>query len=151
MCRGKIVIPLKLQSYVLNFHHAYLLHPVIDRVELMICQHLYWPSIRESIRKEVSNCDTYQFTKRSNKQSGKLPAKVDEEIPWNKLCVDLICPYIIHRKGKKENLNLKAVTMINPVTGWFEIMQFNDTCAITIANLVEIMWLTRYPWPIEIT
>ena len=41
--------------------------------------------------------------------------------------------------------------MIDPVTGWFEIIQYDDKIAITIANLVETMWLTRYPRPMEIT
>ena len=41
--------------------------------------------------------------------------------------------------------------MINPVTGWFEIAQYNDKIAISIANLVETTWLSIYPRPIEIT
>ena len=41
--------------------------------------------------------------------------------------------------------------MIYPVTGWLEIMQYNDKRAISIANLVETTWLSRYPRPIEIT
>ena len=71
----------------------------------------------------MNNCDTCQHTKKSNEKYGKLPAKLAEEIPWNKLCVYLIGPYFIRRKGKKENLHLKAVTIIDPVTGWFEIAQ----------------------------
>ena len=34
-----------------------------------------------------------------NKNYIKLPAKLSEETPWNKLCVDHIGPYKIHRKG----------------------------------------------------
>ena len=40
--------------------------------------------------------------------------------------------------------------MINPVTGWFEVVWYDDQIAITIANLVETTWLSRYPRPIEI-
>ena len=29
--------------------------------------------------------------------------------------------------------------------------QYIDKKAMTIANLVETMWLVRYPWPVEIT
>ena len=83
----------------------------------MICQHLYWPGIINAVRKEVTNCDTLQRTKLSNKKHGKLPAKEAEEIPKNILCGFLIDPYDIRRKGKKENLDLKSVTMIYPVTG----------------------------------
>ena len=41
--------------------------------------------------------------------------------------------------------------MINHVTGWFKVMEYSDKHAISIANLVETTWLTRYPWPTEIT
>ena len=41
--------------------------------------------------------------------------------------------------------------MIYPVSGWFEVVQSDDKIAITIANLVETTWLSRYPRPIEIT
>ena len=57
------------------------------------------------------------------KKHGTLPATVDEEIPLNKLCVHIIGPYITHKNGKKEILNLKAVTMMDNVTGWSEITQ----------------------------
>ena len=87
----------------------------------------------------------------SNKKYSKSPSKLAEEIPWNKLCVDLIGPDVIRRKGKKDNLHIKSVTMINHVTGLFEVVWCDDKRAITIANLVESMWLYRYPIPIEIT
>ena len=40
--------------------------------------------------------------------------------------------------------------MIDPVTVWFEITQYNDKRAILIAKLVETTWLSRYPKPMEI-
>ena len=39
--------------------------------------------------------------------------------------------------------------MIDPVTGWFEVVQYDDKIAITIVNLVATMQLSRYPRPIE--
>ena len=87
-----------------------------------------------------------QRTKRSTK-NGQLPAKITEEVPWNKIGVDLIGTYKIRRKGR-DYLILKAVTMIDPVTGWFEITQYNDKKYMVIANLVETTWLVQYPWPV---
>ena len=58
------------------------------RTEEMINQYLYWPDIIDAVRKEVSNCDTCQRTKRSNKQYGKLRAELAEKIPWNYICVN---------------------------------------------------------------
>ena len=59
-------------------------------------------------------------------------------------------PYVIIIKGKKENLHLKSITMVDPVTGWFEKLQNGDKRTITIAKLVETEWMSRYHRPIEI-
>ena len=37
--------------------------------------------------------------------------------------------------------------MIDLSTGWFEIVQQNDKHDVKIANLVEQIWLCRYPCP----
>ena len=104
----------------MKWYHTYLLHTGLDLTEAMIIQNVYWPDIKYDFYREVTYCDTYQCTKRSIIKYGELPAKITEETPWNKLCVDLIGPYKICRK-RKEPLISKAVTMIDTVTGWFEI------------------------------
>ena len=68
---------------------------------------------------------------------GKVPANVAEEITRNKLCVDLIGTNYIGRKGKKDNLNFKSVTTIDPVMGWSEITEYNNKHVITTTDLVE--------------
>ena len=83
----------------------------------MIFQNIYWIGIRDSVRKEVTNCDTCQHTKPSNIYNGKLLVKEPEKIPWNKIFVDLIRSHLIQRNKQKEYINIKAVTMIDPVTG----------------------------------
>ena len=40
--------------------------------------------------------------------------------------------------------------MIDPITGWFEINQYDNKRAVSIANLLETTWLTRYTRPPEI-
>ena len=75
----------------------------------MIRQHLYWPNIRNDFRMEFSNCDTFQPTKMSNKKYDKLPDNKAEEIPWNKLCVDLIVHQIICIKGNNKYLDLNPL------------------------------------------
>ena len=61
---------------------------------------------------------------------------------WNKIFVDLIFPDKLHRK-QKGHLILKTVTMIEPVTIWFELMQYDDKRAMAIEKSVENMWLYR--------
>ena len=55
-----------------------------------------------------------------------------------------LCRYnrpLCHKKKlQKQNLNLKYVTMINPMIGWFEITQYDNKIVISIANLVETTW-----------
>ena len=41
--------------------------------------------------------------------------------------------------------------MIDHIIGWFKITQYNYKIVISIANLVENKWLSRYPIPMEIT
>ena len=40
--------------------------------------------------------------------------------------------------------------MIDPESGWFEILKYNDKHAATIENLVDQTWLCRYPRPTRI-
>ena len=61
---------------------------------------------------------------------------------WGELCVYLVGPYKIRRKGRK-SLILRDVTMIDPVARWFEITQYKDKKSMTIVNLVETTWLVR--------
>jgi hypothetical protein len=145
----KIVIPKPLRQRVISWYHETLCHPGINRTEETISQHLWWPKMRDDITNHVSTCPTCQKNKKQRKKYGHLPEKIAETDPWDVLCVDLIGPYTIRRKGHKP-LSMKCVTMIDPATGWFEIAQYDDKSSITIANIVEIQWLTRYPLPNQV-
>ena len=150
ICKNnKIVMPKTLQKQCLRWYHETLCHPGINRTEETINQHYTWKTFRHDVRDFCQKCQTCQRTKKSNKKYGKLPEKDIESNPWEILCVDLIGPYIIKRKAKK-NLKLWCVTMIDPATSWFEIKEIQNKEPITIANKVEQTWLTRYPWPVKI-
>jgi hypothetical protein len=41
--------------------------------------------------------------------------------------------------------------MIDPATGWFKIHQYDGKRAITVANIAEEVWFSRYPWPTQVT
>ena len=147
---GRIVVPTKLQKRMIQWYHEILCHPGETRTEATIAQHFTWPKLREQVRKACSSCHICQLTKRTKKKYGHLPEKEAESLPWEKLCVDLIGPYTIRRKGHSD-LVLWCVTMIDPATGWFEIRELPGTKrADVLANIVEQAWLTRYPWPQEV-
>ena len=147
--KDKIVVPKSLQSRIVQWYHEYLGHPGINRTEETIAQHLYWPKMRNHITNSVSSCDSCQKNKRNSRKYGHLPEKEAEAQPWDKMCIDLIGPYTIRRKGQS-SLICKCVTMIDPATGWFEIHQYDDKRAITVANIAEEEWFSRYPWPTQV-
>ena len=92
MYKNKIFINQKFQQYFSKWYHTYLLHTRWDRAEVMICKQFYFPDIRNVSQKEVTECEVCQHTKQLTKTFGQLPAKLPEEIPWNKLCVYIIDP-----------------------------------------------------------
>ena len=144
--KTKICIPTTLQKRTVSWYHENLCHPGINRTEDTIRQHLHWKSLRNDVTTYIYKCDICQLNKKTNKRKyGHLPPKEAETEPWETLCVDLIGPYTLERKGKKKPLKLQALTMIDPATRWFEIVEYDDKKSITISNLVEKYWLSRYP------
>jgi Integrase core domain len=61
------------------------------------------------------------------------------------VCIDLVGPYTI--KTQLKTHSLLALTMIDPATGWFEIVQANSKTATSIQDLLHNTWLLRYPRP----
>ena len=122
--------------------HTHLMHPGANRTEESIKQHLYWPGLQDNCKALTKTCLTCQLSKKQQRKCGHLPVKAAETSPWETPCVDLIGPHKMRRKGKHEpDLELKAVTMIDPATGWFETCTCDDKRAMTVANLVETTWL----------
>ena len=151
--KDKIVIPKSLQKRVVLWYHNHLQHPGETRTELCVKQHFYWKNLRETVHNVVSKCHICQLTKKNKKKYGKLPEKIAESVPWDTLCIDLIGPYKFKSKRKgsnKKQLELHALTMIDPATGWMEMVEIPNKRADTIANLVEQTWLMRYPWPTKV-
>ena len=144
----KIVLPEGLQRPAVEWYHGILMHPGETRTELTIGQHFYWKDMRTTIVDVCKKCKQCQFTKRKHRKLAKVPPKDPEVIPWAKLCIDLIGPYTFG-KGKNKTI-LHCLTMIDPATGWFEITTIDDKRADTVANQLEMTWLSRYPWPNEV-
>ena len=148
--QGKICVPKTLQERLVQWYHEMLLHPGETRTHETIAQHFYWPNMRILVRKVCKHCDLCQRTKKrttQNSKLGKLPPKQAEITPWNTLCVDLIGPYTIKRKRKRNPISLWAMTMIDPATGLLEIAEIKRKSADVVANIAETTWFTRYPWP----
>ena len=102
------------------------------------------------------------MNKRPKHKYGKLPTKKVITTPWSTLCVDLIGPYTLKGKDGSE-LDFMCLTMIDPATSWFEIVELPviekplkkggvivdaetfDKTSKQIARLVNKLWFSRYP------
>jgi hypothetical protein len=72
-----------------------------------------------SITKSRRSC---QINKKRKLKYGPLLPKTIITVPWGALCVDLIGPYTL--KGKDGTvIDIMALTMIDPSTSWFEIVE----------------------------
>ena len=159
----------ELQSRVIQWYHHYLQHPGHTRLEATIQSALYWPSMRSQIRQHVKRCDRCQLGKKRRRQYGKLPSKIAQIVPWRSVHVDLVGPYTLKDKSGKAILDFMCLTMIDPATGWFEIIELPekevsfvkkgeeivevilDKSSATISRLFNKQWLSRYPRPNTIT
>ena len=147
--KGLIVVPPSLQKKLINWYHERLGHPGRDRLYESIYQHFDWPKpgqLRNAVQWNVKTCSICQKAKKTSRHYGQLPAKQVETKPWETLHVDLYGPKTIKRKDGTK-LKFQVMTMIDPVTGWFEMKSYNDGTPETITNLLEIAWLNRYPRP----
>ena len=98
---GKIIIPKKLQKQIMEWYHKVLCHPRETRMEMTISQHLTWKSLCKTVHDICLQCDICQRTKRNKKKYGYLQAKEAEVTPWDTLCIDMIGPYNLNKKGSK--------------------------------------------------
>ena len=158
----RLVIPTSLQSEIVTWYHHYLTHPGHTRLEETIAASMYWRSLRSDVRKHVKKCHSCQLGKKRKCHYGRLPPKEAETTPWKSVCVDLIGPYTIKAKDDTV-LDFMCLTMIDPATGWFEIIELPlatvnvtrkgkeiaeiiiDISSAAVSKLFNKQWLSRYP------
>ena len=123
---------------------------------------MYWKGTRSQIQRHVKLCDRCQLAKHHKRKYGHLPPTITTVASWKQVCVDLIGPYISQGKVKTV-LNLMCLTVIDPATSWFEIVELSttevqvvwkskeiaeiilDKSSACIAHLFNELWLSCYP------
>jgi len=129
------------------------MHPGEKRLEPTIAQHYTWVGLSTTCINVCKRCENCAVSKKRDKKYGLLPPKPTPEIiPWHTLCIDLVGPYKFGNEKKPETyIKFHCMTMIDPATGFFDIVDIGQKTADVIANWLEIHWLSRYPLPTEIT
>ena len=148
---NKIIVPNTLKQRVLDWYHDMLVHPGEKRMENSIRAIYTWPGLRQDVHHECKTCDICQCCKRSRKKKyGLLPEKEAEITKWSQVNVDLWGPKTIANKNGWE-YEIHVMTMIDPVTGWFEQQQlYGSPTAYRCQQIFDSVWLSRYPRPKEI-
>jgi len=162
----RLVIPNReMQLRAIDWYHHYLQHPGHTRLEETISSVMYWKTMRSDIRNHVKRCSRCQKGKKRRRKYGKLPPKIAITTPWQCVCVDLIGPYTLKDSSGSVILDFMCLTMIDPATGWFEIIELPttdikfvrkgeeivdvilDKSSACISRLFNKQWLSRYPRP----
>jgi hypothetical protein len=145
---GKVVVPETLQDRLVDTYHELLQHPGMTRMEATIRHVFEWKGLRESVEKHCSTCHVCQLTKKQRKKYGLLPPKEAEATPWKRVNVDVVGPYTVRTPTK--TYQLLAMTMIDPVTSWFEVAPLAESTSFETQKAFDSYWLSRYPRPKEI-
>jgi hypothetical protein len=143
--KDKIYIPQHLQQRVVAWYHEYLVHPGQSRTEATIRQNFTWPNLRAHVYNFCRTCSQCQIYKKQRRKYGHLPATTAEITPWRRVNVDLIGPYTVTTPTATHTL--RALTMIDPATNWFEVTPIVNKEAATVMEAFNNEWLSRYPRP----
>jgi hypothetical protein len=135
---NKIYIPKTFRKEILKWYHTTLHHPGIVRTKKSIKSHLTWLSMRTDIEQYIQKCRICQLCKNPRKKYGYLLKKINQDT-WHNICVDTIGPYSVTTNHDKE-LNLLAITICDPATGWFEVAEIKDETA-TETTEEPFVWL----------
>ena len=127
---SKIYVPQILHRSVIDWYHFYINHPGGSRLAKTIREICYWKILvaqAELFAKMWKTCQ--QFKKRKTIYVHLKPKNIAELKPWDTVNVDLRVPYdksIIQQQPGgtviQKNASLTCMKMIEPATGWLEIV-----------------------------
>ena len=115
---------------VLYWYYLYINHPGVSRLAKTIQDVCYWKGLVAQVELHAKPCKMCQHFKKRNTIYGHLsPTYIVELKPWYTVHVDMIGPYsksTIQQQTSGAIINnivsLTCMNMINPATGWFEIV-----------------------------
>ena len=86
-----------------------------------------WRGLKKDCEDLCRHCKTCQLAKKTNKRKyGLIPEKKGEITKWSRVNVDLWGPKTVNNKNGF-SYDVHVMTMVDPVTGWFEACQLYGT------------------------
>ena len=145
--KGKIYIPSSLCLRVLSQYYEILIYPRQSQLEITIQQHLTQLGLTNNVKNHVNNYYLCKICKSLTKNYRHLlPKDIEGKLPQHILYVDLIGLYTI-TDGASKDYELQVITFIDPVTGWFKVIETHTKTAENIGKLLDRTWLCQYPQP----
>ena len=176
---GRLYVPVALRQHTIEWYHHYLNHPGGERLYKTLNKVCYWKGMASQCITFCKKCPECQKHKPRRTKYGHVPPKnVGTLVPWDTVHTDLIGPYTVTTNQyqvdgstREVTLQLTCMTMLDPVTGWFEIVEvpqyiaqelqeskdtkstklvdnsFIDKSSARISRLFDQVWLSRYPRP----
>ena len=168
---NKIYVPVVLRQRTMSWYHYYLNHPGGERLYKTLNRVCYWKGMANQCTLFCRRCSDCQKHKPRKRKYGQLPPRnVGRLVPWETVHTDLIGPYSLTTKQyqpdgsiQEVELHLTCMTMIDPATGWFEVVEVPnfivedvknkrtietiDKSSARISRLFDQTWLSRYPRP----
>jgi len=152
---NKIYVPKYLQHKCAKWHHLTLMHPSEKRLELTTAQHHTRIGPCATCTRACKRCANCAASKKRDKKYGLLPPQpTPETTPWHTSCIDQVLagPCNVGNPDEPETcIELHCMTMTDPATEFFEVVEIDEKTANVIANWLEVHWLSRCPWPTEVT
>jgi Integrase zinc binding domain len=144
----KICIPDASLHAMVTWYHQVLNHTGITRLNDTISLHFYHKDLRTRIETMIGSCEACQKYKLPGKGYGELPPRQTNIAPWYEIAIDLIGPWKIVVQGQE--LIFKALTCIDTVTNYVEIIRIHSKRAEHVGLQFENAWLSRYPRPVRV-
>ena len=143
----RIRIPDSLLLHTVNWYHLVLNHAGSTRLRDTIAMHMTHPQLGLYCDQAVSSCPTCQRLKVVHRHYGELPPREVRGNPWSDIAIDLVGPWTVKVHGIA--LTFQALTVIDTVTNFCEIIRIYDKTARHVGLQLENSWLSRYPRPVR--
>ena len=141
-----IVLPDAMLPRLVKWCHEHSIHSEgVDRLELTIKRHFWHPHLRREIRQQLSVCQVCARVKIASPKHGQLAPRIVPSVPWTEVHCDQIGPWQCKVGGK--NVEVRALTMVDPVTNLVEIARVHSTKCDETTRAFKDTWLARYPLP----
>ena len=122
----KIIVPATLQGRVREWYKKKPGHPYENPMKQSIHCIYNWKGSRNEVTNHCKTCDIYQWCKQN----------------WSRVNVDLLGPKTVKKLIK---LSIHVMTMVDPVTGWFEQAQLYGTMTAHLCKTIfDNTWLVGY-------